>query len=129
MSRYTHKTAIANNRLTAVDADRVTFQYRDYKDGSRVKSMTLEAMEFIRRFLQHVLPSGFQRIRHYGFLSNANRQTKLLQCLRLTRTAIRPKVKLSAQALMLKLTGNDLSTCPACGGQWQQVLTLAPNTG
>jgi hypothetical protein len=129
LSRYTHKTAISNNRLAAMSEDAVTFQYRDYKDHGKVKPLTLDAMEFIRRFMQHVLPSGFQRIRYYGFLSNCNRKTKLQTCLRLTRTVIKPKVKLSAKELIMKLTGKDISKCPSCGGNWCQVLSIAPLSG
>ena len=91
LSRYTHKTAIYNNRLQAMDEESVTFRYRDYKDDSKVKVMKLPAMEFMRRFMMHVLPSGFQRIRYYGFLSNCNRKTKLRTCLRLTHTPIKHK--------------------------------------
>jgi len=128
LSRYTHKTAIYNNRLMAMDETKVTFSYRDYKDQSKVKSLTLDAMEFIRRFMQHVLPSGFQKIRYYGFLSNANRKTKLRKCLHLMRMPLKPRVKLTAKDLILKLTGVDISRCP-CGGQWCQVLTLQPSGG
>jgi len=67
LSRYTHKTAIYNNRLVSMDDVKVTFRYRDYKDHHKVKLMTLDALEFIRRFLLHVLPSGFQKIRYYAF--------------------------------------------------------------
>lgn len=124
LSRYTHKTAISNNRLAAMDEETVTFHYRDYKDQGKVKAMRLEALEFIRRFLLHVLPSGFQRIRYYGFLSNGNRKTKLRACLRLNRMPTRPKVKLTAKELMLKITGKDISVCPTCGGHWNQVLSF-----
>lgn len=129
LSRYTHKTAIYNNRLVAMDEETVTFRYRDYKDDSKVKFMKLDAMAFMRRFMLHVLPSGFQRIRYYGFLSNCNRKTKLRNCLRLTQTPIKPKVKLTAKELILKLTGVDISICPSCGGNWCQVLTLHPDSG
>ncbi|BBH20428.1 IS91 family transposase [Paenibacillus baekrokdamisoli] len=129
LSRYTHKTAIYNNRLVAMDDASVTFQYRDYKDQSKVKSLKLDAMEFMRRFMLHVLPSGFQRIRYYGFLSNCNRKTKLHTCLRITRTPIKPKVKLTAKELILKLTGRDLSICPSCSGNWCQLTTLHPSDG
>ena len=111
-----------------MDETKVTFSYRDYKDQSKVKSLTLDAMEFIRRFMQHVLPSGFQKIRYYGFLSNANRKTKLRKCLHLMRMPLKPRVKLTAKDLILKLTGVDISRCP-CGGQWCQVLTLQPSGG
>jgi hypothetical protein len=129
LSRYTHKTAIYNNRLVSMDEETVTFRYRDYKDESKVKLMKLDAMEFLRRFMLHVLPSGFQKIRYYGFLSNCNRKTKLLTCMRLTRSPIKPKVKLSAKELILKVTGVDISICSSCGGNWCQVLTLNPNSG
>jgi hypothetical protein len=129
LSRYTHKTAIYNNRLNSMDEDSVTFRYRDYKDESKVKHMKLHAMEFMRRFMLHVLPSGFQRIRYYGFLSNCSRKTKLRKCLCLTQTPIKPKVKLTAKELIMKVTGVDISVCPTCGGHWHQVLTLHPDSG
>lgn len=129
LSRYTHKTAIYNNRLVSMDEETVTFRYRDYKDEGKVKPMKLNAMEFMRRFMMHVLPSGFQKIRYYGFLSNCNRKTKLLKCLHLTRSPIKPKIKLSAKELILKVTGVDISICSSCGGNWHQVLTLHPNSG
>jgi len=127
LSRYTHKTAIYNNRLHSMDEESVTFRYRDYKDESKVKFMKLHAMEFMRRFMLHVLPSGFQRIRYYGFLSNCHRKTKLRKCLHLTQTPFRPKVKLTAKELMMKVTGKDISVC-SCGGHWQQMLTLLPDS-
>ena len=75
LSRYTHRVAISNSRLLALDEHGVTFRYKDYRSTgrSRYKAMTLSADEFIRRFLLHVLPSGFHRIRHYGLLANAGR--------------------------------------------------------
>ena len=75
LSRYTHRIAIANSRLVAFDGERVTFKWKDYraKSDARYKLMTLDADEFIRRFLIHVLPDGFHRIRHYGLFANANR--------------------------------------------------------
>lgn len=129
LSRYTHKTAIYNNRLIAMNESTVTFRFRDYKDDGKVKLLTLDAMEFIRRFMQHVLPTGFQRIRYYGFLSNCNRKTKLQKCLRLTCTVVKPKVKLSAKELILKLTGKDISKCSSCGGNWCQVISIHPQPG
>jgi hypothetical protein len=126
LSRYTHKTAIYNNRLDSMDEETVTFRYRDYKAESKVKTMKLDAMEFMRRFMLHVLPSGFQRIRYYGFLSNCNRKTKLRKCMRLTRTAIKPREKLTAKELIMKVTGVDISVCSSCGGNWHQVLTIHP---
>jgi hypothetical protein len=127
LSRYTHKTAIYNNRLIEMDECTITFLYRDYRDQKK-KRLKLDAMEFMRRFMMHVLPSGFQKIRYYGFLSNCNRNKKLFKCLRLTRSPIKAKVKLSAKELLLKVKGVDMSVC-SCGGTWHQVLTLHPNSG
>jgi hypothetical protein len=70
LARYAHRAAISNGRLVSLDEDRVTFRYKDYADGRRHKTMALSAHEFIRRFLQHMLPSGFVKIRHYGLLAN-----------------------------------------------------------
>jgi hypothetical protein len=125
LSRYTHKTAIYNNRLVSMDDYSVTFRYRDYRDN-KVKLLKLDAIEFMRRFMMHVLPSGFQKIRYYGFLSNCNRRAKLVKCLRLTRSPVKPKMKLSAKELILKVKGVDITICPNCGGTWHPVLTLHP---
>jgi hypothetical protein len=81
--RYTHRVAISNNRLVDIEDGRINFQWKDYRDDSQVKMMSLSADEFIRRFLIHVLPAGFQRIRYYGFLGNRYRQQKLTLCRRL----------------------------------------------
>jgi hypothetical protein len=78
--RYTHRVAISNNRIVGIDDGAVRFRWKNYRAGGRVKTMTLTADEFIRRFLLHVLPDGFQRIRHYGFLANRSRQQKLDRC-------------------------------------------------
>jgi hypothetical protein len=83
LARYVHRVAISNQRLVSIDGGSVTFRWRDYADGYREKTMTLEAVEFIRRFLIHVLPSGFVRIRHYGFLSNRNINRMLPVCRKL----------------------------------------------
>jgi hypothetical protein len=129
LSRYTHKTAIYNNRLVSMDDSSVTFRYRDYKDHNKVKLMSLGAMEFIRRFLLHVLPSGFQKIRYYGFLSNRNRKSMLRKCFLLTHTPVRRKMKLSARELILKVSGIDISICPHCGGNWYQAFSFLPASG
>ncbi len=83
LSRYTHRTAIANSRLVAFAGERVTFKWKDYKGDTRYKLMTLDADEFIRRFLIHVLPDGFHRIRHYGLFANANRANNIALARRL----------------------------------------------
>lgn len=78
LGRYTHKIAISNHRITAHEAGRVSFSYKDYKHGSVKKEMTLESMEFIRRFSLHILPKGFVRIRHYGICSSSAKQRSAL---------------------------------------------------
>ena len=80
LARYTHRVAISNRRLVSMEDGRVTFEWKDYADGNQTKTMTLEAVEFIRRFLLHVLPSGFVHIRHFGFLANRKRKQKLALC-------------------------------------------------
>jgi len=83
LGRYTHRVAIANSRILSVDGDRVSFRWRDYRANGQSKIMTLGGQEFIRRFLQHTLPDGFHRIRHYGFLANGCRVRKISLCRRL----------------------------------------------
>jgi hypothetical protein len=80
LGRYTHRVAISNSRLVSMESGRVTFTWKDYRDGGRAKVMTLGATEFIRRFLLHVLPRGYTRIRHYGLMAPANVNAKLQAC-------------------------------------------------
>ena len=126
LGRYTHRVAIANSRLVRLAEGRVTFRWRDYRDGNRSKLMTLEADEFLRRFLLHVLPAGFTRIRHYGILSPRNKK-KLRRCQQLTRTII-PDNPLPTRALALleQLTGRDYTRCSACRIGHLQPVRAAP---
>src|SRR6202043_3216797 len=94
LGRYTHRVAIANSRLLSVTDTAVAFRWKDYRHRGKAKVMTLEADEFIRRFLLHTLPDGFHRIRHYGFLANAHRAGKLELCRRLLdRSLAEPPVE------------------------------------
>ena len=86
LARYTHRVAISNGRLLELNDGRITFSYKDYAASSEIKTMTLEMQEFARRFLLHVLPRGFVRIRYYGFLANCRRAEKLELCRRLLST-------------------------------------------
>ncbi|MCB2298160.1 IS91 family transposase [Clostridium tagluense] len=115
LGRYTHRVAISNKRIINIENGTVTFKWRDYKDESKCKIMTIAADEFIRRFLIHILPSRFMKIRHYGLLGNRNKTTKLKLCKQLTNTPIIIKEKLSTLMLIQKLTGRDCSKCPICG--------------
>ncbi|MGY3238534.1 hypothetical protein ACVWZ4_000833 [Bradyrhizobium sp. USDA 4472] len=80
VGRYTHRVAISNSRIVDIEVGKVRFRYKDYRRGSQQKVMTLDAGEFIRRFLIHILPEGFKRIRYYGFLGNRYRKQKLARC-------------------------------------------------
>lgn len=117
LGRYTHRVAISNNRIVNIINDSVSFKWRDYKDSSKHKVMTLSAVEFIRRFLIHILPNGFMKIRHYGLLGNRNKTTKLKICKQLTHTPLLLGEKPTTLQLILKLTGKDLSKCPNCGSE------------
>jgi hypothetical protein len=131
LGRYTHRVAISNNRLREFSDGSVTFAWKDYRHESRNKTMTLDAHEFIRRFLLHVLPSGFQRIRHYGLLANRYRAVRLNQCRDLL-AAPAPVVagELDAEDYRdryQRLTGVSLRDCPQCGrGQMVRIETLLP---
>jgi hypothetical protein len=115
LGRYTHRTAISNSRILKVDGESVTFKWRDYRDGNEVKVMVLAASEFIRRFLMHVLPLGFMRIRHYGFLANSGKCERIA-CLRaLCGMAQLDTKKLSGFEIACKLAGRDITKCPLCG--------------
>ena len=115
LARYTHRVAISNRRLLSMEDGRVTFEWKDYAAGNQTKTMTLEVVEFIRRFLLHVLPSGFVHIRHFGFLANRKRKQKLAMCRSLLLT---PPVVSEAST---DSPGSNDSTseqqfrrCPAC---------------
>jgi hypothetical protein len=115
LGRYTHRVAISNSRILSISDGKVTFKWRDYKDGGRWKIMSLTAGEFIRRFLLHVLPKGFMKIRHYGILGNRDKVKRLKFCKLLTGTRITEKLVLSANDLLFKVCGHDPCLCPACG--------------
>ena len=120
VGRYTHRVAISNHRILNVEDHQVTFRYKDYRDGGQQKTMTLSADEFIRRFLLHVLPEGFHRIRYYGFLGNRYRKEKLEQCRHLLGMILlepgsSPQVaELDYRDRYQALTGSSLWECPAC---------------
>src|SRR6201997_803299 len=117
VGRYTHRVAISNNRLLDVSEGNVPFRYKDYRHHAQQKTMTLQAEEFIRRFLLHVLPEGFQRIRYYGFLANRYRAEKLALCRQLLQTpppAPNVEVKKDYRDRYEEITGVSLKTCPLC---------------
>lgn len=117
VGRYTHRVAISNNRLLDIDHGKITFHYKDYRHDGEQKTMTLEATEFIRRFLLHVLPDGFQRIRYYGFLGNRYREEKLACCRQLLGMPANPphtEESKDYRERYEELTGCSLRECPFC---------------
>ncbi len=117
VGRYTHRVAISNNRLLSMDNGQVRFRWKDYRDDSRQKTMTLPAEEFIRRFLIHVLPDGFHRIRYFGFLGNCHRAQKLALCHKLLgMTPAEPAADPPAdyRDRFEALTAQSLRECPHC---------------
>jgi Putative transposase len=119
LGRYTHRVAISNSRLLSFDGDAVTFRWKDYKHDAASRTMTLAADEFIRRFLLHLLPDGFKRIRSYGWLANCHRAARLATCRRLL--GVEPPAAASTaigedyRDRYLRLTGKSLRDCPVCG--------------
>ncbi len=116
LARYTHRIAISNHRITKVEDGRVSFGYRDRADGNQRKTLTLDASEFIRRFLLHVLPPRYVRIRHFGFLASRSKGRDLPRCRELLGQPPDPPVEPqdTAPDRLLELTGVDLATCPRC---------------
>jgi len=117
LARYTHQVAISNYRLIAIESDQVHFHWKDYTDGNRPKTMALAGVEFVRRFLLHVVPSGFVRIRHFGFLAHRHRAEKLELCRRLLNVEQASDKEAGAQPAMNQGTTERAvppDLCPAC---------------
>ncbi len=117
VGRYTHRVAISNNRLVSMDNDQVSFRWKDYRDDNRQKTMTLSGEEFIRRFLIHVLPDGFHRIRYFGFLGNCHRARKLALCrdlLGMAPAGAAADPPADYRDRFEALTGQSLRECPHC---------------
>jgi hypothetical protein len=123
LGRYTHRVAIANSRLVGLAEGRVSFRWKDYRHHDKQKVMTLGADEFIRRFLLHVLPDGFHRIRHYGYLANGGRAAKLAHCRRLLAVPepAPPAPAADYRERYQQLTGRSIDLCPSCGGRMIEI--------
>jgi hypothetical protein len=133
LARYTHRVAISNSRLIDIEGGKVRFHWKDYADGGLQKVMTLDSEEFIRRFLLHVLPKGFVRIRHYGFLANRHRKEKVAHCRQLLGAAEEEqsigdtKVTVSSD---VPANTDAANVCPVCGtGNMVLIEILAPTPG
>ncbi|MHB1426995.1 MAG: IS91 family transposase [Gemmataceae bacterium] len=127
LGRYTHRTGISNHRIQGVSEGGVTFSYRDRKDGNAEKTLTVSGHEFLRRFLLHVVPKRFQRIRHYGFLASRSKTNELAACRAALAVAESPAKRepLPAAALLLKVSGIDVRKCPCCeAGRMERVAAL-----
>ena len=130
LARYTHRAAISNRRLVSFTDDQVTFGWKDYAHGGRRGTMTLEAVEFVRRFLMHVLPTGFVRVRHYGLLANRHRQEKLARCRGLLGLAVTPQADTDPTDPIpspeSESTVTPTRACPRCGAGRMVVVAEFP---
>lgn len=132
LARYTHRTAIGDERIVAYDGETVSFRYKDHADHGRQKVRTLPATEFLQRLLTHVLPSGFQRIRYYGFLANRYRRQQVALCRRLLGHSPRELLSTNPEEMPLSPPSADSETraclrCPNCRGPLQVILGFRPH--
>ena len=129
LARYTHRVAISNARLVRLEAGRVTFRYQDSADGRRPKLMTLDAGEFLRRFVQHVLPHGFTKVRHYGLLANRFRQQRLAVCRRLLLGTAVPAMPTATGVGEAPAAEPPAERgCPQCGSRRLERMAVRPAT-
>jgi hypothetical protein len=122
LARYTYRVAMSNQRLLSATDEEVTFQWKDYRAKGKQKKMTLRVAEFARRFLQHVLPRGFVRVRHYGLLANRGREEKLALCRRLLAAAQATQ----AAASTVQAAAKEPRCCRGCGQGVMVVVELLP---
>jgi len=127
LGNYTHRVAISNNRLQQYENGKVSFSYKDYKAAGERRSITLDADEFIRRFMQHVLPCGFYKIRYFGFMAMCNMKEKLAKCFKLIdKAAFLPVLEgLTALEIWRSITGIDPLLCPKCKAAAMKSLPIA----
>jgi len=130
LGRYTHRIAISNNRIQSIDNGKVVFTYKDRANNNELKTMTVTAGEFIRRFLLHVLPSGFMKIRYFGFLANKNKgeAIPLIRKLADSDDEWPEKKKETVIEMLFRLTGEDITFCPECKkGKMRTIQRLSKN--
>lgn len=131
LGRYTHKVAITAHRILHIDNNTISFKYKDYNDGNKQKIMTLTHAEFLRRFEQHILPKGFVKIRHTGYLHAKNKMKRIASvCKELKLPAPMQKIYTPVALRLLLQTGKDITTCPVCGkGRMKLVKTFIFHNG
>jgi hypothetical protein len=130
LGNYTHRVAISNHRILDVQNGIVRFRYKNYKDGNTWKTMSLSAAEFMRRFLLHVIPKRFVRIRCYGFLSNRNKKRLLARCRELLGESAVPEDTVGEESDVEEFTMNESMLCPNCGeGHMIAVMIIDPQPG
>ncbi len=130
LAKYVYKTAISNGRILSCDDGKVNFSWRDYSDHNKIKTMSLDPNEFIRRFLSHVLPTGFMRIRSFGFLASACKAKKISKIFSILNEDVEnfcSRKKESTEELMRRLTGIDISFCQKCKIGKLQTIDMIPN--
>lgn len=117
LGRYTHRIAISNHRIISIHGENVTYKAKDYRNGGEYKEITIRGVEFIRRFLMHVLPKGFIRIRHYGLLSNRVKQKSMIHCRNLLgcQKYLSELREMTTAQILYKLFSVDINKCPDCG--------------
>lgn len=128
IGRYTHRVALSNHRLVNLEDGRVAFRWRDYRDGNAQKVMTLSAHEFIGRFIQHILPERFVRLRSYGILSTRNRPTKLARCRELLQAPAPETARRNWKERLEELTGRPIDACRTCSQGKMETLERIPST-
>jgi hypothetical protein len=126
LARYAHRVAISNHRLRSLADGRVTFAYKDYAAAGTAKVMTLDAVEFLRRFVQHVLPAGFVKARHYGLLANRVRDDRLARCRRLLVVAAVGTAATPPGGPPVEIGPAAERCCPRCGGRRVRSVPLPP---
>jgi hypothetical protein len=127
LARYTYRVAISNERIESLDDGQVTFRYKDYAHGHRQRRMTLTAQEFLRRFMQHVLPRGFVRIRSFGLLANRGREEQLARCRQLLQAAESENTTSSGEEVLdSSATEPEVTRCPFCGQGTLQLIARTP---
>lgn len=117
LGRYTHRIAISNHRIIGINGEDVTYKAKDYRNGGEHKEITIRGVEFIRRFLMHILPKGFVRIRHYGLLSNRVKQKSMIYCRNLLgcQKYLSELREMTTAQILYKLFSVDINKCPDCG--------------